>query len=47
MTSTSAVLGAVLPSTSTAADGFTALLGLGLLAVAAVFIFFSLRRRTT
>ena len=47
MTSTAAVLGtAVLPSTSTAADGFGALLGLGLLAVAVVF-FFVLRRRTT
>jgi LPXTG-motif cell wall-anchored protein len=46
MPSTAAVLGgAVLPSTSTAADGFSALLGLGLLAVALVF-FFVLRRRT-
>ena len=46
MTSTVAVVGgAVLPSTSTAADGFSALLGLGLLAVAAVF-FIVLRRRT-
>ncbi len=45
--STAAVLGgAVLPSTSTAADGFSAILGLGFLAVAAVF-FFVLRRRTT
>jgi LPXTG-motif cell wall-anchored protein len=45
MTSTVAALGgAVLPSTSTAADGFSALLGLGLIAVAAVF-FFVLRRR--
>ncbi len=46
MPSTAAVLGgAVLPSTSTAADGFSAILGLGLLAVAIVF-FFVLRRRT-
>ncbi len=46
VTSTAAVLGSVvLPSTSTAADGFSALLGLAFIAIAAVF-FVVLRRRT-
>jgi len=46
MTATRAVEGlATLPSTSTA-DGFTALLGMGLVVVAAAFLFI-LRRRAT
>jgi LPXTG-motif cell wall-anchored protein len=46
MAATTTALGIVLlPSTSTAADGFSMFLGMGLFAVAAVF--FILRRRTT
>jgi LPXTG-motif cell wall-anchored protein len=46
VTSTAAVIGSVvLPSTSTAADGFSALLVLAFIAIAAVF-FVVVRRRT-